>query len=105
MQLEQPQPGLDDPAAGVEERVVPEPELVAGRRLLADRAQQAVALLERAAVGREVVGVGREVGGGQRVDGRAPQRRRADDQQHLLGREQHDPQVPPETARAPAQRR
>ena len=67
------QPRLDDPPAGLEERVVPEPELVAGGGLLADRPQQAVALLERAAVGREVVGVGREVGGGQRVDRRAAQ--------------------------------
>ena len=41
-------------AAGIEEGRVPEPQLVARRLLLADRPQQAVALLERPAVGREV---------------------------------------------------
>ena len=54
----------------VEERGVPEPELVAAGALLADRPEQAVALLERPAVGREVVGVGRRAAG--RPAGRAP---------------------------------
>ena len=47
------QPVGHDPTAGVEERLVPEPQLVAARAFLADRAQQAVALLERPAVRRE----------------------------------------------------
>ena len=60
-------------AAGLEERLVPEPELGAGRLLLADGAQQAVALLERPAVGRELARR-RPATAGRRA-GRAPPRR------------------------------
>ena len=56
--------------AGVEERLVPEPELVPAGLLLADRPQQAVPLLERPAVGREVAGR-RPASAGSRA-GRAP---------------------------------
>ena len=100
--LEQAQTGRHDPSTGLEEALVPEPQLVARRLLLADRPQEAVALLERSPVRPEVVGVGGETSRGERVQCRSPERWRADHQQHLLGREQHDPQVPAEPARAPA---
>ena len=90
-------------AAGVEEGAVPEAQLVARGALLADRPQQAVALLERPAVRRQGVGVGRRAGRGQLVDDRPAQRRRADDQEHLLGREEDDPQQPAEARRPPAE--
>ena len=48
-----------DPPAGVEERRVPEPQLVASRALLADRAEESVALLEGAPVRREGARVAR----------------------------------------------
>ena len=56
---------------------VPEAQLVAERLLLADRPEQAVALLERPPVGRQGVGVGRRAAAAQLVDGRPPERRRA----------------------------
>ena len=83
---------LDDRAAGIEDRRVPEAELVAGRLLLADRAQQAVALLERPAVLGEIALVRRRSLAGQLVQRRPAQPRRARHEQHLLRREQHDPQ-------------
>ena len=52
--LEQGQPGGDHRRPGVEQGGVPEAELVTAGLLLADRPQQAVALLERPAVGRQV---------------------------------------------------
>ena len=79
-------------AAGLQQRRVPEPQLGARRLLLADQPQQAVALLERATVGREVAEVGRRSLAGQAVERLAAQRRRARDQQHLLGGEHHGPQ-------------
>jgi len=48
------------------------------------------------------VGVGREARGSQRVDGGAAKRRRADHEQHLLGREEHDPEMAAEGVRPPA---
>ena len=74
----------------VEERAVPEAQLVARRRLLADRPQQAVALLEDPPVGRERVGVDGRAAGRELVDRRPPQARRADDEEHLLGCEDDD---------------
>jgi hypothetical protein len=53
-QLEQTHPRGHDRGAGREERLVPEPELVAIGLALADRPQQAVALLQGAAVGGHV---------------------------------------------------
>ena len=99
--LEQRGPSRHDRTARVEEGLVPEPQLVARRLLLADGTQQAVALLERPAVRAQVVGVGGEARGGERVESGTPERRGADDEQHLLGREQHDPEIPTETARSP----
>ncbi len=52
-------------APAVEQGGVPEPQLVPARLLLADRPEQAVALLERPAVGRQVGRVGRRAAGGQ----------------------------------------
>ena len=100
--LEQAQPRVDDPSAGVEQGPVPEAQLVAGGAFLADGPEQAVALLERPPVRRQVVGVGREAGGREQVEGRPTERRRADDQEHLLGREEHDPERPAEGAGAAA---
>ena len=60
-------------AAGVEERAVPEAQLVARRALLADRPQQAVALLERPAVRRR--GRRRRPASRSRPAGRATARR------------------------------
>ena len=62
--------GPPRPTARVEEGLVPEPQLVARRLLLADRAQQAVALLERPAVRAQIVGIGR--GSARRPACRAP---------------------------------
>ena len=74
------------------DRVAPEVQLGRVRRPIADGLQQVVALAQRASVGGH-----RRRGGGhrphdQRVERMAPQRRRADDQQHVLGREEHDRQ-------------
>ena len=55
--LEEAQSIGQEDAAGVEERAVPEAQLVTGRRFLADRPQQAVALLEDPPIGRERVGI------------------------------------------------
>ena len=100
--LEQAQPGVHDPSAGVEQGPVPEAQLVARGAFLADRPEQAVALLERPPVRREVVGVGREARGREQVEGRPTERRRADDEEHLLGGEEHDPERPAEGPGAPS---
>ena len=66
-------------AAGLEQRVVPEAELVAAGLLLADRPQQAVALLEGPPVGRQVGAVGRRPAGrpaGRARSGAGPASRR-----------------------------
>jgi hypothetical protein len=59
-------------------------------------------LLQRPPVRAEVVGIGREPGGRQRVDRGPAQRWRADHQQHLFRGEQHDPQRPAERRGPPA---
>ena len=87
----------DDRPAGIEEGAVPEAQLVARRALLADRAQQAVALLEDAAVRGQVVRVGRRARRRQRVERGPAERRRARDEEHLLRREDDDPQEPGQT--------
>ena len=68
---------------------------------LADRPQQAVALLQSPGVRGHVRGVARIVRRGQPVEGRAAQARRADDEQHLLGREEHGPQMLRQRGRTP----
>jgi hypothetical protein len=73
--VEQAQARLDDPTPSVEERLVPEPQLLARRLLLADRAEEAVPLLERAAIRGQVVCVRRRAGGGKGVDGGPPELR------------------------------
>lgn len=59
-------------------------------------------MLEGPTVRGQVVGVRREPGAGERIDRGASQRRRADHEQHLLGSEEHDPQVPSEARGAPS---
>ena len=76
--VEQPLPlGATTRGPGLEERRVPEPQLVARRLLLADQPQQAVALLERPAVGGEVARVGRRALAREPVERLPAQRRRA----------------------------
>ena len=94
---------VDDRPARIEERAVPEAQLVARRALLADRPQEAVALLERPAVGREGVGVGGRAGRRELVQHRPTERRRPGDEEHLLRREDDDPQDPRQPGRPTAQ--
>src|SRR5690349_11781572 len=68
-------PSSHDAATCVEERVIPEPQLITGCGLLADGPQQAVALLERPTVRAEIIGVGREAGRRERIERSATQRR------------------------------
>ena len=77
----------------------------ARRLLLADEPQQPVALLERAAVGRQVPEVRRGPLARQAVEGLAAERRRSGDEQHLLGGEHHRPQHADQRRGAPAPRR
>ncbi len=91
----------DDLAAGLDEGGVPVAQLVARRAFLPDGAQQAVALLERARVGRLGVGVPGRARRRELIEGGSAQRRGACHQEHLLGGEDHDPEMVAERRGAP----
>src|SRR5215218_1051765 len=99
--IEQPLALLPDGGTGLEQRLVPEPQLLARCLLLADRAQESVALLQGPAVRGEVAPVRGRPLAGETIKSLAPQRRRARDEQHLLGGEQDGPQHSAEAGRTP----
>ena len=72
--MQQREPFGHDRATALDQGLIPESELVAAGLLLTDRAQQAVPLLEGAAVGREVAQVRGRTLAGQLVDRSAAKR-------------------------------
>ena len=103
---EEPPPlGRRSPRPASRKARVPEPQLVARGAVLADRAQEPVALLEDPPVRRERVAVGRRARRGQLIDHGATERRRARDQEHLLGGEDDHPEQPGEARGSPARGR
>ncbi len=94
-------PRVADSRSGLDELGVPEAEFRACRLLLADEAQQAVALLQGASVAGQVARVGRRSLAGQLVEGGPAQRRRTGHEEHVLGREHDRAQCAAQGRRAP----
>ena len=88
--IEHPQAPGHHLRAGIEEGPIPVPELGALGGLLANRPQEAISLLERTRIRGQGRTVGREATRGDPVQRPAAKGRGAGDQEHLLGREDHD---------------